>query len=123
MEYLELQLPENVQKIITTLQMYGYEAYAVGGCVRDSLLNRTPGDWDITTSAMPGEIKSLFDKTFHTLSPLVFRCLFMLFPGKSIIFPHTMESIGSKIITGFQDAKTQVTIYHKGHSRRLQFIS
>lgn len=66
MEYLELQLPENVQKIITTLQMYGYEAYAVGGCVRDSLLNRTPGDWDITTSAMPGEIKSLFDKTFDT---------------------------------------------------------
>ena len=66
MEYLELQLPENVQKIITTLQMYGYEAYAVGGCVRDSLLNRTPGDWDITTSAMPGETKSLFDKTFDT---------------------------------------------------------
>ena len=65
----------------------------------------------------------IFDKIFHTLSPLVFRCLFMLFPGKSIIFPHTMESIGSKIITGFQDAKTQVTIYHKGHSRRLQFIS
>ena len=65
-EYLELQLPENVQKIITTLQMYGYEAYAVGGCVRDSLLNRTPGDWDITTSAMPGETKSLFDKTFDT---------------------------------------------------------
>lgn len=66
MEYLELQLPENVQKIITTLQMYGYEAYAVGGCVRDSLLNRTPGDWDITTSAMPGETKALFDKTFDT---------------------------------------------------------
>lgn len=66
MEYLELQLPENVQKIITTLQMYGYEAYAVGGCVRDSLLNRTPGDWDITTSAMPEETKSLFDKTFDT---------------------------------------------------------
>ena len=65
-EYLELQLPENVQKIITTLQMYGYEAYAVGGCVRDSLLNRTPGDWDITTSAMPEETKSLFDKTFDT---------------------------------------------------------
>ena len=66
MEYLELQLPENVQKIITTLQMHGYEAYAVGGCVRDSLLNRTPGDWDITTSAMPEETKSLFDKTFDT---------------------------------------------------------
>ena len=52
---------------------------------------------------------------------VVFLCSF---PEKSIIFPHTMESIGSKIITGIpQDAKTQVTIYHKGHSRRLQFIS
>ena len=59
-------LPENVHKIISTLQSHGYEAYAVGGCVRDSILGRTPEDWDITTSAMPEETKSLFDKTFDT---------------------------------------------------------
>lgn len=62
----ELQLPANVKQIIETLQAHGYEAYAVGGCVRDSLLKRTPGDWDITTSAMPEETKALFDKTFDT---------------------------------------------------------
>lgn len=66
MDHFKLQLPENVKKIITTLQMHGYEAYAVGGCVRDSLLGRVPGDWDITTSAMPEETKALFERTFDT---------------------------------------------------------
>jgi len=61
-----IKLPENVDKIITTLQEHGYEAYAVGGCVRDSILGRVPGDWDITTSAMPEETKALFAKTFDT---------------------------------------------------------
>ena len=45
---------------------HGYEAYAVGGCIRDSILGREPEDWDITTSAMPEETKALFDKTFDT---------------------------------------------------------
>ena len=66
MDILKIELPEKVHKIITTLQMNGYEAYAVGGCVRDSMLGRTPGDWDITTSAKPEEIKALFHRTFDT---------------------------------------------------------
>ena len=44
----------------------GYEAYAVGGCVRDSILGRTPGDWDITTSALPMQVKALFRRTIDT---------------------------------------------------------
>lgn len=59
-------LPERVNKIIGILQTHGHEAYAVGGCVRDIILGRTPGDWDITTSAMPEETKGLFDRTFDT---------------------------------------------------------
>ena len=66
MDKLWINLPENVDKIISTLQEHGYEAYAVGGCVRDSILGRIPGDWDITTSAMPEETKALFQKTFDT---------------------------------------------------------
>lgn len=63
---LKIDLPEYVLKIIDILNSNGYEAYAVGGCVRDSLLNRSPKDWDITTNADVNMIKELFDKTFDT---------------------------------------------------------
>lgn len=61
-----INLPLKVKKIIHTLQEHGYEAYAVGGCVRDSILGRVPDDWDITTSATPLETKALFSRTFDT---------------------------------------------------------
>lgn len=61
-----IKLPENVSYIIRKLNSAGFEAYAVGGCVRDSLLGRKPGDWDITTSALPEETKSLFPRTIDT---------------------------------------------------------
>lgn len=63
---MRLKLPENVKYIIETLQFYGYEAYAVGGCVRDSILAREPGDWDITTSAKPEQLKRHFKRTVDT---------------------------------------------------------
>ena len=58
---MTFSLPSDVQFIISTLENYGYEAYVVGGCVRDSLLGIEPNDWDITTSAYTDEIKSCFD--------------------------------------------------------------
>lgn len=61
-----MNLPENVRYIIEKLEEAGYEGYAVGGCVRDTLLKREPDDWDITTSAKPLEVKALFPKTFDT---------------------------------------------------------
>lgn len=61
-----LDLPEKVNQIIETLAAHGYEAYAVGGCVRDSILGRSPQDWDITTSAKPEEVKSVFSHTVDT---------------------------------------------------------
>ena len=63
---MKINLPEKVSRIIHTLQANGYEAYAVGGCVRDSILGREPDDWDITTSATPLETKALFARTFDT---------------------------------------------------------
>lgn len=63
---MKIPLPEKVNMIINNLQMHGYEAYAVGGCVRDSILCRKPEDWDITTSAKPEEIKALFRRTIDT---------------------------------------------------------
>ncbi len=66
MKIFDIRLPEKVNTIIITLQNAGFEAYAVGGCVRDSILGRQPEDWDITTSATPRETKALFGKTFDT---------------------------------------------------------
>lgn len=61
-----MQLPEDVKWIIQTLTEYGHEAYAVGGCVRDSILKREPQDWDITTSAQPEQVKEIFHHTIDT---------------------------------------------------------
>lgn len=66
MDKLTINLPKQVNEIIKALQEHGYEAYAVGGCVRDSVLGRKPEDWDITTSATPEETKALFRRTFDT---------------------------------------------------------
>ena len=62
----KIKLPSNVEYIIHQLERAGYEAYAVGGCVRDSLLGRVPGDWDITTSARPEQVKAVFRRTIDT---------------------------------------------------------
>ena len=63
---MRIQLPAKVHNIINTLEEAGYEAYAVGGCIRDCVLGRMPDDWDITTSAKPEEIKHLFARTVDT---------------------------------------------------------
>lgn len=62
----KLAFPDNVGYVINKLNEAGFEAYMVGGCVRDSLLGRKPYDWDITTNALPGQIKSIFQKTYDT---------------------------------------------------------
>ena len=61
-----IALPENVSMIIDTLYKHGYEAYAVGGCIRDSIMGRNPSDWDITTSAPPEQTKAIFKRTVDT---------------------------------------------------------
>ena len=63
---MKIDMPQDVRFIIEELDKAGYEAYAVGGCVRDSILGRTPNDWDITTSAKPEEVKALFRRTVDT---------------------------------------------------------
>lgn len=61
-----IDLPKNVENIIGSLEEHGFEGFAVGGCVRDSLLKKTPKDWDITTDALPVDMKKIFKKTFDT---------------------------------------------------------
>lgn len=60
------EIDKGAEKILETLNGKGYEAYIVGGCVRDMIMGRKPGDWDITTSARPEETKKCFKRTFDT---------------------------------------------------------
>ncbi|MEW9093753.1 MAG: CCA tRNA nucleotidyltransferase [Clostridiaceae bacterium] len=57
---IEIHIPKWVQYTVDTLHEFEYEAYVVGGCVRDSLLDKTPNDWDITTNALPKEVIDIF---------------------------------------------------------------
>ena len=63
---LRIEMPEGAEEIISRLKGRGYEAFAVGGCVRDSIMGRTPEDWDITTSALPVQVKEVFRRTIDT---------------------------------------------------------
>lgn len=61
-----MDIPEKAAMVIKELMNQGFEAYAVGGCVRDSILGRQPEDWDITTSARPEQVKQIFPRTVDT---------------------------------------------------------
>ncbi len=65
----DIKIPENVLSVIAALSQNGYEAYVVGGCVRDALLGREPNDWDVTTSARPEAILEIFSERegFHAI--------------------------------------------------------
>ena len=61
----KIQISQEILVAVAKLQSVGYEAYPVGGCVRDLLLGKTPKDWDVTTSAKPEEIMELFPESFY----------------------------------------------------------
>ena len=63
---MEIRIPKDAKSIIDKLTGAGYEAYIVGGCVRDCLLGLVPDDWDITTNALPEQVKELFRRTIDT---------------------------------------------------------
>lgn len=62
----KIHMPAGAEYIIEQLNNHGFEAYIVGGCVRDSLLGKNPNDWDITTSATPYQVKEIFKRTIDT---------------------------------------------------------
>jgi len=60
-----MNLPSKIESVLSSLRRAGFEAYVVGGCVRDLLLRRPPKDWDIATNAKPAEIQAIFPKSFY----------------------------------------------------------
>lgn len=79
----ESAIDSDVQKVLRRLTRNGYEAYAVGGCVRDLLLGRRPKDFDVATSARPEEVKELFRNS--RIIGRRFRLVHILFQGGKVI--------------------------------------
>ena len=65
-EQMKIRMPATAKAVLDSLHAKGYEAYIVGGCVRDSILGKIPSDWDITTNATPAQVKKIFPKTVDT---------------------------------------------------------
>ncbi|MGE4284223.1 MAG: CCA tRNA nucleotidyltransferase [Clostridia bacterium] len=63
---IDMNIPNGVVCILDQLNKNGFEAYIVGGCIRDSIRNKEPKDWDITTSALPEQVKEIFTHTYDT---------------------------------------------------------
>ncbi len=63
---IQIRIPDRAAVILDTIHKAGFEAYVVGGCVRDAIMGREPDDWDITTSAEPRQVKALFARTIDT---------------------------------------------------------
>ena len=63
-----ITIPQFVQEIITHLHTHHFQAFVIGGCVRDSLLGEKPKDWDITTDATPKQIQAIFAKSYKLIT-------------------------------------------------------
>lgn len=62
---MKLNVPQEILSVVKTLQAAGFEAFIVGGCVRDIIIGNIPKDWDVTTNATPEKVEGLFEKTFY----------------------------------------------------------
>ncbi len=94
-----MELPLEVKNVITSLNKAGFEAYAVGGCVRDLLLDKLPKDWDVTTSANPDEIQKVFPNSFYTNT---FGTVTVRFPKQAI---EEIEVTTYRIDAGYNDQR------------------
>jgi poly(A) polymerase len=98
----KIAVPLNVLKVLRRLRRFGYQAFLVGGCVRDHLLGYTPKDWDVSTDATPEEIRSVFDnsRTVGKRFPVVHVC----FGRGEIIEVVTFRTDGDEYGTMVDDA-------------------
>ncbi|MGC2871742.1 CCA tRNA nucleotidyltransferase [Ihubacter sp. mB4P-1] len=80
----DLKLPDYVEEILASLEQAGYEAYVVGGCVRDALMGRMPADWDVCTSALPGETAVCFAEQKTILTGMKHGTVTVLADGRPV---------------------------------------
>jgi len=103
------KVPEYVTCVTETLEKAGFEAYIVGGCVRDLLLGRIPKDWDVTTNAIPEEIIPLFEKTVYENK---FGTVAVVFEEKTPSVTHVTREIVSRETNNEVTHETEPNIKH-----------
>ena len=89
-----IKIPKDVQQVLNILKKNGFQAYVVGGCVRDSVMGRTPLDWDVTTNAMPDEIKKAF-ASFKTVDTGIQHGTVLIISGETPVETTTFRIDGS----------------------------
>lgn len=90
------QVPSNVLMVVRRLRQAGYQAYLVGGCVRDVLIGRTPHDWDVATDAWPHDVERLFERTYAVGAR---------FGTVSVLTPDPVEVTTFRYDLGYQDSR------------------
>ena len=100
---IEINLPDDVQEIMSVIREYGATSYVVGGCVRDSIIGREPHDWDICTSASPAQVKQIFNEKPYTVVPAGAK------HGTVMVIAHRMRTVANadKIVV-LDDGKVRV---------------
>lgn len=88
-----IKIPNDVKTVMNVLTNNGYKAYVVGGCVRDSIMGRTPNDWDVTTDAAPEQIKALF-ADFKTVDTGIKHGTVLIVSGKTPVETTTFRLDG-----------------------------
>ncbi|MBQ8783013.1 MAG: HD domain-containing protein [Clostridia bacterium] len=114
---MKISIPENILKAITLLTDGGYEAYIVGGCVRDAYLNKIPNDWDITTSATPEQMKNIFSDFRVIETGIKHGTLSVIIDG-DVIEITTMRVDGDYTDNRHPDSVEFTCEIHKDLSRR-----
>lgn len=106
--HMKIQLPSSVLQVISRLNAAGYEAYAVGGCVRDSLMDRIPDDWDIATSAFPEQTKTVFKEVPVIETGILHGTITVILDGQSL------EITTFRIDGGYSDNRHPDTVRFTG---------
>ena len=88
-----IKIPKDVRAVMDILSNNGHKAYVVGGCVRDSIMGRTPNDWDVTTDASPEAIKELFS-AFRTVDTGIKHGTVLIVSGRTPVETTTFRIDG-----------------------------
>ena len=109
---MKLTLDPGAAALLDTLHAAGYAAYAVGGCVRDSLLGRTAHDWDLCTSALPQQVIELFGTEHHQIRRAAVRDHYL--PHRGQLYRWTSPGRGA-VRTGRAGGSCPAGFYHQRH--------